>query len=311
MNDRNLAHPDAQPPDAAPPPSAPNAPRQTQAVARVEQPARQMTKAEVNYQTVTNALKANNGADAKAIRAMLGGDKALMDRFLATTFALLATNSRVLEQASPASLVQAIKDAASLGLEPMTQDGGFAVYSGVATFMPSWQGHLKRIRNSGRVQDVDVQLVYDNDTWDWSYTERGGKFSHTPAKADRGGYWGVYAYAVMPSGFIELEVMTEADVNDVRDKFGQTHSRDGKPLPWATSWGEMARKTALRRLRKRLPQSPVDMLLDRDEPAAVEAVEAVRDELSAVRELALRAAGAIPASTDTPEASVGAPLAEA
>jgi recombinational DNA repair protein RecT len=115
----------------------------------------------------------------------------------------------------------------------------------------------------------------------------------------------------MPSGFIELEVMTEADINEVRDKFGQTHSRDGKPLPWTTSWGEMARKTVLRRLRKRLPQSAVDQLLDREPEVDVDALmQPVKDELSSVRELALRAAGAIPASTSTPEQSGAAPLAE-
>lgn len=307
MSNLSTSHPDAQPPDE---PQARAVQRAPQAQPQ-PQPQRRLSTAEVNYLTITEALRANNGADAKAIRAMFNGDKQLMERFLATTFALLANQSYVLEAATPASLVQAIKDAASLGLEPLTQDGGFAVYKGVATFMPSWQGHLKRIRNSGKVADVDVQLVYDNDVFEWGYTERGGTFKHMPAKRDRGGYWGAYAYAVMPSGFIELEVMTEADINDVRDKFGQTHSRDGKPLPWTTSWGEMARKTVIRRLRKRLPQSPVDMLLDREpEVDVADVIKPVKDELASVRELALRAAGAIPASTGTPEASDAAPLAE-
>ncbi len=265
------------------------------------------------YDIVVQVLKSNNGSEAKAIRAMLGGDKALMDRFLATTFALLARNSDVLRQCTPASIVQAIKDAASLGLEPETQDGSLVPFANQAVFMPSWQGHLKRIRNSGRVQDVDCQVVYEKDEWSYWYdSERGFCFIHKPSlERDRGGYKGAYAYAIMPSGFREGEWMPEDEIIAVRDRFSKGHTKSDSP--WRTRPGEMYRKTVLNVLHKRLPQSAVDQLLLRDPDSTLQtssaievAVEPIRDELASIRQLALqRVSDNAPANGDAKQITEG------
>lgn len=257
------------------------------------------TKALTTYEEVRSTLLKERGVEARAIQAMLGGDKRLYQRFVATTFSLLAKQSEVLRDATPISIVQAIKDAAAMGLEPLTTDGGIVVYGSTATFLPQWQGHLKRIRNSGKVQDIDVQLVYEADDFTWGYTERGGTFQHKPAK-DRGqsGYWGAYAYAVMPTGFVELEVMPEADILEVRNRFSRGYTRADSP--WVKSPGEMYRKTVLRRLEKRLPAEAVDVLLAAelraDEAANARAIEAtvVTPERDPVKDMALQAVGALP-----------------
>jgi recombination protein RecT len=272
-----------------------------------------------NFNTIQQTLKGSGGAEAKQIRAMFR-NKSEADRFLAVAFALLANNSQLLERATPMSIVQSLRDAARLGLEPLTEEAAIIEYQGVAQLMPQWRGYLKRIRNSGQVSDIDVQLVYENDHFEYSFTQQGGQFSHIPVKHERGGYWGGYAYAVMPSGFVELEVMTEADINYIRDTFGRKESRSGKPMPWQTSWGEMARKTLLRRLAKRLPASAVNELLaldkandeaaDRLEAATARLTDGVRD----VRSLALQAVGLapqIPAERTEPEPEAGAEVPEA
>lgn len=278
-----------------------------------------------NYTTVVETLKQNNGAEAKAIRAMLGGDKALMDRFLATAFSLLAKQNDLLYKATPLSIVQSIKDAAALGLEPMTDDGAIIERGGIATFNPMWRGYLKRIRNSGKVVDVDCQLVYENDIFEMQLGTD-PKLHHVPAlpefrKADdgsreevagRGDYRGAYAWALMPSGKYIIEWMTTADINAVRDHFSRASAGN---TPWKTSWGEMARKTVLRRLAKRLPGAAVDHILALDarndnlvaEQAA--AIGKVEDELSEVRMLALRAVSG--ESSDVPEAEQQAEQDEA
>lgn len=288
--------------NAGPPPVQPS-----RAVAVTEQPRGQQV-IQQNYLQVVNTLKENNGAEAKAIRAMLGGDKALMDRFLATAFSLLAKQNDLLFRATPASIVQSLKDAAALGLEPMTDDGAIIERGGIASFNPMWRGYLKRIRNSGKVVDVDCQIVYENDIFEMQMGTDPG-IRHVPALpefranedgsreevAGRGDYRGAYAWALMPSGKYIIEWMTTADINAVRDHFSQAK----KPgTPWATSWGEMARKTVLRRLSKRLPGAAVDHILAvdaRNDQMAAETAKqlaAVNDEMSDVRALALRAVGA-------------------
>lgn len=229
--------------------------------------------AQRNLVVISDTLKSNSGAQAKAIRAMLGGDKALMDRFLAATFSMLAQNSDVLRRATPLSVVDAIKTAASMGLEPGTEDGAIVVYGDKAQFRPMYRGYLKRIRNSGKVEEVDTQIVYENDECEIGLGTD-PYILHKPSRTmkdtdgaivqDRGGYRGVYAWALMPSGKTIIEWMEEAEVNYVRDTFAQARKSDS---PWQTSWGEMARKTVLRRLAKRLPATAVDVLLAADSAA--------------------------------------------
>jgi recombination protein RecT len=282
---------------------------------------------QANYQTIVDTMRSSSGSDAKMIRAMLGGDKVLMDRFLAVCFSLLAKQSDLLYRATPASIVQSIKDAAALGLEPMTDDGAIIERGGIASFNPMWRGYLKRIRNSGKVVDVDVQIVYENDVFEMEMGTN-PEIRHKPVLPEfktiedgsreevvgRGDYRGAYAWALMPSGVKIIEWMTTADINQVRDQFGQTHSKSGKPLPWTTSWAEMARKTVLRRLAKRLPGAAVDSLLAvdqrNDQIAAEQAKQLARidDDLSEVRNLALQAVSGGPSTppegpSDVPEAA--------
>jgi recombination protein RecT len=278
-------------------------------------------RAVVTYQTVAAIMKDNNGVEAKAIKAMLGGSKVAFDRYVATVFSLLASKSEVLEKATPISIVNAVKVAAGMGLEPLTSDGGIVVYGDQATFMPQWQGYLKRIRNSGKVTDIDVQVTYEGDGFDYGTSERGAWFKHSPTMdpAARGAFKYFYAYALRPDGFCYLEVMTAAEVNKVRDQFGQRPTASNSP--WVTSYPEMARKTVVRRLAKRLPQEAVESLELADEraqeledsvAAQANATAKQRDELASVREMALLAVGQVPAKEEAvADAAQGAPEAPA
>ncbi len=268
--------------------------------------------ATTNYLTIVETLKANNGAEAKAIRAMFGGDRQLMDRFLAMSFSLLQSNPKILLECDPMSLVQVIKDAASLGLVPMTEDAAVIPYGKTAKLMPMWRGYVKRIRNSREVVDLDVQMVYMNDQFELRLGTD-PNLLHVPILvgerdvegnrvAERGDYRGAYAWALMPSGKYIIEWMTADDLNYVRDTWGNK----SKDSPWVTSWGEMARKTVIRRLAKRLPAAAVDKLLELDKASdeardeLVKLSATVSDGLAEVRQLALQAVGQLPAGDENP-----------
>ncbi len=238
-----------------------------------KQPEARVSVAERNYIQISDAVK-GNGSVARSFRAMMGGDKALTDQFLAVVFSALARNTKLLQDAEPMSLLDAIKTAASMGLTPLTEDGTIVVYDGKATFLPMYRGYLKRIRNSRMVEDIDVQVVYDEDTFSVEFGDT-PSVKHVPALPERqedgtslgsGGYRGVYAIAWMPSGRRIVEWMTEVEINAIRDRYGATKkkSKYGKETPWDTNYGEMARKTVLRRLSKRLPAAAVDALLAAD-----------------------------------------------
>ena len=222
----------------------------------------------VKYEQVAAAFERQDRIDG--LRAMLGSDEAVQ-RFLQVALHAIATDSNLLLKATPESIIQAVRDSATLGLEPtgLTGDAWIVVYGDKAKLMPGWRGYLKRIRNSHKVQDVDTQVVYVNDEFRYGFTENGGWYVHNPAMPvkqengsylnDRGAYWGAYACAVMPSGYKELEVLPEVEINFIRDHYSQAARKPDSP--WAMRWPEMARKTVLRILSKRLPQEAVEQLL--------------------------------------------------
>lgn len=278
-----------------------------------------MSPASANYLTIVDTLKANRGAEAKAIQAMFGGDKRLMDQFLAVAFSALQSQPKLLTDCDPMSLIQAIKDAAALGLTPMTEDAAIIPYGRTAKLMPMWRGYVKRIRNSREVTDLDVQIVFVNDVFELQLGTEPG-LTHRPIlygeKADgeyletRGDYRGVYAWAQMPSGKYIIEWMTTDDINHVRDTWGNMKGDS----PWKTSWPEMARKTVIRRLAKRLPAAAVDKLLSLDK-ANDDAKDELKqlssktdDALNEVRQLALRAVGQLEPGPTTNEEPTEDPI---
>ncbi len=216
------------------------------------------------------------------------------ERFLSVTFNAIATNSDLLRRATLPSIIQAVKDSATLGLEP-TGLGGEAyilVFGDQAVLIPGWRGYLKRIRNSAMVEDIDCHIVYDKDEFD--YQEGTNAFVHHKPELgtkpgpdgkpipDRGNYKGAYAFAIMPSGRVIPEWMTVADIEHDAKAFSPS-VRAKRNSPWDTHWGEMARKTVIRRLSKRLPQSAITLQIEAverraeaAESAAIEAGEGAR-----------------------------------
>lgn len=132
--------------------------------------------------------------------------------------------------------------------------------------MPMIAGVLKKIRQSGEVAKVSAQVVYEND----QFTVRYGfdeDVEHIPPALDkpRGKPIGAYATAVLKDGSQLLEVMSLEDINAVRNA-----SRSKDKGPWVDWWSEMARKTVMRRLSKRLPMSTdlEEQIFQKDETLA-------------------------------------------
>ena len=117
--------------------------------------------------------------------------------------------------------------------------------------MPMIAGVLKKIRQSGEVAKVSAQVVYENDQFvvRYGFDE---DVEHVPPPLDkpRGKPIGAYATAVLKDGSQMLEVMSLDEINKVRNV-----SKSKERGPWVDWFEEMARKTVMRRLSKRLPMS--------------------------------------------------------
>ena len=166
------------------------------------------------------------------------------------------------------SLVGAIVRLAQDGLLPDGREGAIVKFGNVAQAMPMIAGVLKKIRQSGDVAKISAQVVYENDHFVVSYGFD-EDVTHNPPPLDkpRGKAIGAYATAVLKDGSRLLEVMSLEEIEKVRNV-----SRAKGNGPWVQWWGEMARKTVMRRLSKRLPMSTdlEDEVFSRDETMAVE-----------------------------------------
>lgn len=134
--------------------------------------------------------------------------------------------------------------------------------------MPMIAGVLKKIRQSGEVAKVSAQVVYENDHFTVRYGfDEDVEHSPPPLNQSRGKPIGAYATAVLKDGSRLLEVMSLEEIEKVR-----AVSRAKESGPWVSWWSEMARKTVMRRLAKRLPMSTdlEEQVFARDETLAPE-----------------------------------------
>lgn len=249
---------------------------------RRQAPARAQTPetAVVPFDPVSAGRDLRTAVDGRRdqLAALLGVDPAtdrgaaLLERFV--TVALHAATSRPdILRATKESIVEAIRDAAMLGLEPVgiTGDGSIVVYDEtvkevVATetgsyvrerrvptahFQPMYRGLLKVARRSSEIASIDSQVVYSGDRIEID-TGTNPSVRHFPELdgEKRGEVVGVYAYAILSNGQRLVDYMTRADVEVSR---AQSRAKDA--MAWTRFWAEMARKTVLRRLMKRLPSS--------------------------------------------------------
>jgi recombination protein RecT len=174
---------------------------------------------------------------------------------------LMATSRQPdLLKCSHTSILRALMDAASMGIAPGGVMGrGYIVPRWnkmakclEASFDPGWRGLCDIAKRSGEVKQIDAKVVYEADVFEYEEgTEP--RLRHVPSMRpdERGGIVAAYAIAKFANGERQIEVLTMSDLDKIRN------SSAAKGGPWADWPEEMCRKSAVRRLTKYLPYSPV------------------------------------------------------
>lgn len=121
---------------------------------------------------------------------------------------------------------------------------------------PSYQGLVKLITDTGSARNVYSHLVYKGDIFEESLGTS-VELIHKPKRESKE-ITNVYAVAVLQDGQKQIEVMTIEQVNEIRDKsesYKAFKNGKNKICIWELHYGEMARKTVIRRLCKYLPKT--------------------------------------------------------
>lgn len=122
-----------------------------------------------------------------------------------------------------------------------------------------YRGLVKLARQSGEIEQVYAHEVYSQDHLDCDLgVEK--RLAHKPILfSDRGVVIGYYAVVKYKGGDYDFEPMSVDEVHAIRDRSDAWKAfKDGKikSTPWSTDDVEMSKKTVIRRLVKRVPQSP-------------------------------------------------------
>ena len=186
-----------------------------------------------------------------------------VEKFIRTTLTAIQMQPDLLN-ADRRSLLGSCMKAAQDGLLCDGREAALVIFNSksgrTVQYMPMVGGILKKIRNSGELASISAQVVYDKDHFDYELGDD-ERIVHKPFLGkERGSPIAVYGIAKTKDGAIYREVMSVDEVEQVRKV-----SRASGNGPWVQWWGEMAKKTVIRRLAKRLPsRADVDSVLDAD-----------------------------------------------
>lgn len=197
-------------------------------------------------------LEAYKGEIARALPKHLNPDT--MMRIALTCFRM----SPKLAECQPASVFACVIQASQLGLRPGLMGECYLIpYKDQCTLQLGYQGLLDLVRRSGLVQSISAHLVHERDEFDVAWGTQPGIVHKPYLDGDAGAVRLVYAVAQLKGGGVHAELMTLHDIERIKNRSQNVinAARYGKQTPWDTDWGEMARKTVLRRICKYLPKS--------------------------------------------------------
>lgn len=166
----------------------------------------------------------------------------------------------------PALVYREVSKAAGLGLllDPQLGEAYIVVAYNYKTkrqepqLRIGYRGMLKLARQAGDVETIYAHEVCANDHIECRLgTEK--TLVHRPdIFGDRGQVIGYYAVIKFDGGAFDFEPMSVPQIHAIRDRAEAWKAFQEKKIrstPWSTDEGEMSKKTVLRRLMKRQPQS--------------------------------------------------------
>jgi recombination protein RecT len=201
--------------------------------------------------TVQQLLKTNRDAIQQILPKHL-----TIDRMIKVINLVVRRTPKLLD-CTPQSLLGAVMEAASLGLEPgILGQAYFVPFRNKSNgklevqLIAGYKGLIQLCRNTGELSTVGAQIVYQNDKFEASLGTD-PRITHIPTEdANPGQIRASYAIAKLKDGAVQFDLMYRRDLEKIRKR-----SKSADSGPWVTDPEEMCKKTVIRRLAKLLPAS--------------------------------------------------------
>ena len=186
----------------------------------------------------------------KALPSVLTGE-----RFARMVLTAMSTTPQ-LAQCTPNSFLGAMMQAAQLGVELNTPLGQAYLipYRNhgqlECQFQLGYKGLIDLAYRSGEITDIAAHEVHENDTFEYELGLE-PKLRHVPALKDREAVILYYAVFHTKAGGYGFEVMSVDDIRAHANKFSK--AAGSSYSPWKTNFGEMAKKTVIKKVLKYAP----------------------------------------------------------
>lgn len=153
------------------------------------------------------------------------------------------------------SVVNAVTNIAAIGisLNPAKKQAYLVPRKGKICLDISYMGLIDLAVQSGSILWAQADLVYANDAFTLNGFDRPPTHSFNPFSKERGEMIGAYVVVKTHSGDYLTDCMSKADIDSIKNRSESVKA--GKSSPWDTDYGEMAKKTVVKRAYKYWPKN--------------------------------------------------------
>lgn len=153
------------------------------------------------------------------------------------------------------SVVNAVTNIAAIGisLNPAKKQAYLVPRKGKVCLDISYMGLIDLAIQSGSIMWAQADLVHASDAFTLNGFDKPPTHSFNPFSKERGEVVGAYVVVKTHSGDYLTDCMSVDDINAIKNRSESVKA--GKSSPWDTDYGEMAKKTVVKRAYKYWPKS--------------------------------------------------------
>jgi recombination protein RecT len=157
------------------------------------------------------------------------------------------------------SVINAVTNVAAIGisLNPAKKQAYLVPRDGKICLDISYIGLMDLAMDTGSLRWAQAALVHANDSFVLNGFDQPPAHNFNPFAKDRGDVVGVYVVVKTAHGEYLTTTMSVDEINAIRDRSSAWKAwvANKKSCPWVTDWGEMAKKTCVKRAYKFWPKT--------------------------------------------------------
>ena len=171
------------------------------------------------------------------------------ERFVANCITLINENPQ-LKNFNKTDLVVGLMKGAILGLDFLRKECYLIPYGSRLNFQTDYKGDVKVARRYAKrpIRDIYAELVREGDKFEKKIVDNETIINYEQVPFSNKEVAGVFAIVKYEDGGVECETMSLEEIEQVRQAFSKSKNSPA----WQNTWGEMAKKTCLRRLCKHI-----------------------------------------------------------